>query len=214
VRELPADFVRQLERLSARYLGESDPRRQSGFSGGVERWRLEREPILEAIPASGELLDVGCANGHLLECLLQWAVLRGVRLTPFGVDLSPDLIALARERLSEFRTHFFCADAFTWQPPRRFRYVYAVWDCVPPEAFGQFVQHLLVQVTAPGGRLIVGAYGSRTRREAPAPVNALLTQLGHPVIGHASAGRPETARFAWIDAPSESPGAGAGAPGR
>jgi SAM-dependent methyltransferase len=201
VRELPADFIARLDRLSARYLSESDPRRQSGFSGGPERWRAERAAILEAIPASGELLDVGCANGHLLECLLQWALERGIELTPFGVDFSAALVALARERLPAFGEHFFCANAFDWRPPRRFTYVFAVWDCVPRAAFGQFVEHLLAHVAAPGGRLIVGAYGSRTRGEVPAPVDALLRQLGYPLIGWAACGDPETARFAWIDVP-------------
>jgi SAM-dependent methyltransferase len=199
VSEWPADFTQRLERLAARYLSERDPRRQSGFSGGRARWRAERAPLLAAIPHSGDFLDVGCANGHLLECLMQWALERGIELTPFGVDLAPALIALAQQRLPAFRTHFFCANACDWQPPRRFHYVYALWDCVPPAHFAQFVAHLRAVICAPGGRLIIGAYGSRTRAEAPAAVDVLLVQQGYTVVGRVSAGRPETARFAWVD---------------
>jgi SAM-dependent methyltransferase len=143
---------------------------------------------------------VGCANGYLLECLLQWGSERGVTLAPFGVDYSAGLIELARERLPMFRDHFHVADASVWIPPQRFQYVYCVFDCVPQSALGDFVEHLLCQVVAPGGRLILGAYGSRSRREAPAHVDELLADLGHVVTGWAIAGEPETARFAWIDA--------------
>ena len=197
---LPAQFLQRLAELETEYLRETDPIKQSGFSGGSERWRAERSPILSAIPASGSLLDVGCANGYLLECLLQWAGECGVTLTPFGVDCSAGLIALARERLPMFRDHFHVANALVWIPPQRFQYVYSVFDCVPQSALGDFVGHLLSQVVAPGGRLILGAYGSRSRREAPAHVDELLADLGHAVAGRAVAGQPETARFAWIDA--------------
>jgi SAM-dependent methyltransferase len=197
---LPAEFLQRLAELERAYLRETDPIKQSGFSGGAERWRTERSPILNAIPASGSLLDVGCANGYLLECLLQWACERGVTLTPFGVDCSAGLIELARERLPMFRGHFHVANASVWIPPQRFQYVYSVFDCVPESALGDFVEHLLSQVVAPGGRLILGAYGSRSRREVPVRLDELLANLGHVVAGSAVAGVPETARFIWIDA--------------
>jgi SAM-dependent methyltransferase len=199
-RELPEEFRRHLLQLEARYLRERDPLRQSGFSGGARRWRRERSPILDAIAVSGELLDVGCANGYLLECLRAWAAARGLTLTPFGLDCSAPLVALAQARLPQFRQHFFVANAWGWIPPRRFHYVYAVCDCVPPPHFGAFVAHLLAEVVAPHGRLIVGAYGSRTRRETPVRVEALLAEAGHALAGWTAAGVPETARFAWIDA--------------
>jgi SAM-dependent methyltransferase len=199
---LPTEFLERLRALERRYLRERDPRRQSGFSGGPQRWRAERAPLLEAIPASGALLDVGCANGYLLECLIEWAAARGVALTPFGVDCSAALIGLARQRLPQFQEHFYIANAWGWRPPRRFTYVYAVCDCVPPQSLAAFVQHLLSCVTAPGGRLIVGAYGSRARGEPAARIDALLAAAGFSVAGGRSAGEPETARFAWIDAAS------------
>ena len=70
--QLPADFLQRVRELESVYLGEADPIRQSGFSAGPERWCAERAPILEAITASGSLLDIGCANGYLLECLIEW----------------------------------------------------------------------------------------------------------------------------------------------
>jgi SAM-dependent methyltransferase len=198
--ELPASFLQHLSGLEAAYLRETDPIRQSGFRGGAERWRAERSPLLRAIPASGTLLDVGCANGYLLECLVRWGSESGLALTPFGVDCGAGLIALARQRLPGFADHFFLANAWGWTPPRRFQYVYAVFDCVPRSAFGEFVEQLLSGAVAPGGRLILGAYGSRSRGEPPAPLHVMLTDLGYVVAGSITAGMPETVRFAWIDA--------------
>jgi SAM-dependent methyltransferase len=196
---LPPAFLDHLATLEAAYLRESDPIKQSGFSGGPERWRAERSPILDAISTSGDLLDIGCANGHLLECSSSWAAARGLALTPFGIDCSAALVALARERLPNFRDNFWVANAWGWTPPRRFQYVYSVFDCVPRANLGAFTQQLLDNVVAPGGRLILGAYGSRARHEPSAPIDAILTELGYGIAGSTSIGTPETARFAWIN---------------
>jgi SAM-dependent methyltransferase len=198
---LPAPFLEHLAALESAYLRESDPIKQSGFSGGPERWRTERAPILDAISTNGDLLDIGCANGHLLECLVQWAGERGLALTPFGIDCSAALVALARERLPNSRDNFWVANAWGWTPPRRFHYVYSVFDCVPRANLGTFAKQLIRDVVAPGGRLIFGAYGNRTRHEPPARIDVMLTDLGYEVAGSTSAGSPATARFAWIDKP-------------
>jgi hypothetical protein len=94
VSALPDGFLIELAALPEAYLRHTDPIRQSGFGGGAERWRLEREPILEGIDRSGSLLDIGCANGYLLECLVSWGRERHVELEPYGLDISQDLISL------------------------------------------------------------------------------------------------------------------------
>lgn len=197
---LPPEFLSHLGTLEAAYLSSDDPLRQSGFGGGHARWRVERSPILDAIGGSGTLLDVGCANGYLLESLASWGGERGLTLTPFGVDCSARLITLARQRLPRFAQHFFVANAWGWVPPRRFQYVYSVYDCVPRAYFAAFVDHLVNEVTAPGGRLILGAYGSGARGQPPAAIDRMLIESGFTVIGSATAGMPPMARFAWIDA--------------
>ena len=131
---LPAEFLSQLEALERAYLRESDPIRQSGFAGGAARWRAEREPILDAFKGDGDLLDVGCANGYLAECLVAWGRERGLKLVPFGVDQGAALVALAWRRLPEFAAQFWVANAWEWRPPRRFHYFYALHDCVPHES--------------------------------------------------------------------------------
>ena len=57
----------------------------------------ETEPILNAIAQSGDLLDIGCVNGYLLESLLTRGQERGLEITPYGLDIGAGLIALARQ---------------------------------------------------------------------------------------------------------------------
>src|SRR3712207_1029579 len=59
--------------LAASYLSDDDPRWQSGFDGDAELWRQAREPVLDCVDGDGTFLDVGCATGHLMECLARWA---------------------------------------------------------------------------------------------------------------------------------------------
>lgn len=197
--QLPREFLQAVEALEPAYLASGDPIRQSGFGGGAERWRLERGPVLEAIEESGDLVDVGCANGYLAECLTAWAAERGISLVPHGIDLGPKLIAEAKRRMPAYAVNFDVANAWDWHPERRFRYVYSLSDCVPGEMLGEYVERLLDRAVARGGRLIVGAYGSRSRGTPPLPIGDMLAGLGHAVAGRAFGGEPPLTAFAWID---------------
>lgn len=56
-------------------------------------------PIVEAIDRSGAFLDVGCANGLLMESVAPWS---RFAIEPYGVDFAPGLVELARSRLSRW----------------------------------------------------------------------------------------------------------------
>jgi SAM-dependent methyltransferase len=203
MRQLPDDFIAGLEATAAAYLTHSDPIRQSGFGGGEVRWRAEREPILDAVNRPGTLIDIGCANGYLLECLEGWATARGLRIDPFGLDISPALIERARARFPGREDHFCLGNAWTWDPPRRFEFVYSLYDCVPETYLVDYVRGLLARVVAPGGRLILGAYGSRTRNLPAFDVAAFMRTMGLAVVGETTVGSVPEAQFAWTDAAAE-----------
>jgi len=198
VTQLPADFLSQAEALEDAYLQSLDPIRQSGFGGGAERWRAERSPILEAVVDDGDLLDIGCANGYLAECLVEWATERSIHLTPHGIDIGPKLIAEAKRRLPAFAGNFHVANGWDWQPGRRFRYVYTLSDSVPPEMLAEYVERLLDRLVEPGGRLIVGSYGSRSRSTPPLPIGEILASYGHVVAGRSWGGDAPITAFAWV----------------
>ena len=200
-RPLPAAFLRQLAELEAAYLRASDPIAQSGFHGGPVRWRAEREPILDAITEDGDILDVGCANGYLLECLVGWGRERGLMLTPYGLDQGARLIELARGRFSGLEDHFSVGNAWDWEPPRTFRYVYQLLDVIPDEYLAAHLPRLLARFVAPGGRLIVGDYGSHSRGIPARDVAAVLRGAGLTVAGTSVADSVQRTRFAWVGRP-------------
>jgi SAM-dependent methyltransferase len=197
--KLPDAFLKEIKALESAYLKYDDPIMQSGFSGGSKRWRQEREPILNAVYSDGDFLDVGCANGYLLECLVEWGKERTVKLTPFGIDIGSKLIKLAQKRLPEFADNFYVGNAWDWNPPRKFKYVYTLHDCVPKEYLKEFIIRLLTKTVAPGGRLILGSYGSRSHKIAPFDVDKFLNSYGLVVSGTAQGGRPPITKFAWVD---------------
>jgi trans-aconitate methyltransferase len=154
------------------------------------------------VEADGAFLDVGCANGHLMECLHAWAKEDGIGLDPWGVDISTELVALARDRLPQWRDQIFVGNALDWRPPRRYDFVRTSVGYVPSHRRPDFLRHLLDDVVEPGGRLIVGVFNEEQEHAA---LEAAATAWGFDVAGRTERPHPDTAelvrRTFWIDAP-------------
>jgi SAM-dependent methyltransferase len=138
------------EWFDARYLATDDPRAQSGFTGSEARWEAARRAIVRGIDAPGTFLDVGCANGLLMESAERWSA---SPIEAWGVDFAPGLVALAKRR---FGDRVFEADIATWTPPRAFDFVHVRLDMLD-----------LRDVRAFGRRIIVSSDGSFRRPESP-----------------------------------------------
>jgi hypothetical protein len=184
--------------LEAAYLDSDDPVVQSGFSGGRERWIAERSPLVEAINRDGDFLDVGCANGLLAADVVEWAASAGYRIEPHGVDLGSTLVALASKRLHQHAHNFTAADAWQWRPTQRWTYVYSMLDLTPEDLRCEWL-HRLFGWVEDGGRLIVGSYGSRSRKEPPVQVAEVLSRCGFTVSGESWGGHGPITRFAWAE---------------
>jgi SAM-dependent methyltransferase len=156
--QLDAWFEQIHHVLETAYLAQNEPWRQSGMSGPYERWESLRKPIADCIDRNGAFLDIGCANGYLLECCLRWTAERGLRIDPYGVDISASLIELARQRLPRLESHFYTANAYTWDPPRAFTFVRTELVYVPRELELAYIRRLLERCVEPGGCLLVANY--------------------------------------------------------
>jgi len=158
------------------YLRGSNPREQSGFGGDERRWEVARRPVVTAIDRDGTFLDVGCANGYLLESVVRWWT---QRIEPYGLDFAPRLVALARRRLSQWRDRIFLGEAMTWDPPHRFDFVRTELGYARPGCERELVERLLQHVLTPGGKLIVCSYGSPRSGQATEPVGKSPRSWGY-----------------------------------
>jgi hypothetical protein len=197
-----ADNRRTLERG---YLRGTTPQQGSGFSGGPGEWRQARWHITEAIDADGTFLDVGCANGLLMESTAAWCAERGLDVEPYGVEISPKLAELARRRLPQWADRIWVGNAAGWQPPddRRFDYVHILLDCAPRARRADLIRHHLAHTVRPGaGRLLVSDYAADPATGHPAAPETVRS-LGFRVAGQTSGGdRPGRVPLptAWINA--------------
>jgi trans-aconitate methyltransferase len=147
---------RVADALTSAYLLEDDPRWQSGFDGDSRLWREAREIILAPINCDGTFLDIGCATGYLMECLQVWAQERQRSLMMYGLELSPALVAAARNRAPDLANRIFEGNILDWIPPHRFTFVHTGLEYVPSHRQSWLVRRLLDEFLEPGGRLIAG----------------------------------------------------------
>src|SRR5687767_5477948 len=152
--------------LEEAYLDADDPQGQSGLGGDAAHWERRRRVIADAIHRDGTFLDVGCANGLLMETLPAWAAARGYQIEPHGLDISPKLAALARQRLPAWADRIHVGNVMTWEPPRRYDFVRTELVYVPPGREPHLIERLMERVVAPGGRLVLCAYRPRGESDA------------------------------------------------
>jgi SAM-dependent methyltransferase len=168
--ELAAWFRNVRDVLETAYVANDEPWQQSGMSGPAERWEALRKPIADCIDHSGSFLDIGCANGYLLECCMAWTAERGIHIEPYGLDFSPRLIQLAQQRLLHIADHFFLGNVWEWHPPQQFDFVRTELVYVPGEYEQQYVTLLLQRYVKPDGRLLIANYSEGS----PHPERGLL----------------------------------------
>jgi SAM-dependent methyltransferase len=149
--------------LSDAYLADDDPRWQSGFDGSEILWREARSLVLLAAPIRGSFLDVGCANGYLLESIAEWAPQRGQQLDLYGLELDPELAATARRRLPELASHIYTGNVSDWVPPKRFDCVRTGLEYVPAGGEVALLSRIALEFVEDGGRVLVGPINDAAR---------------------------------------------------
>ena len=162
----PEQVVASYDRLADRGLDVS----AYGFA------QIER--AIAFVKNKGVVLDVGCGTGRLMEALDR----HGFRTD--GLDVSPAMIALARDRHPEAR--LFHADICRWELPRSYDLIVA-WDSVwhVPLAEQEAVLTKLCRGLSAGGVLVFTAGGT------DAPHEKQGSCMGPPMY-HATLGVPKT----------------------
>ncbi|HEV8468335.1 MAG TPA: class I SAM-dependent methyltransferase [Candidatus Limnocylindria bacterium] len=196
--------ARVAEIIRPAYLAATTPQAQSGFSGDASAWEHARGIIANAIDRDGTFLDIGCANGLLIETLVRWCAAKGIAIEAYGLDIVPELAALARARLPRYADRIFVGNGLNWVGPTRFDFVRAGLEYVPGRRRGDFVAHLVRDVVADDGRLVIGVYNED--RDAVPTLESIVQGWGYRVTGRSA--RPhrtrvnELQRVFWVDGPA------------
>jgi SAM-dependent methyltransferase len=181
------------------YLAARSPQAQSGFSRDQAGWEQARRPLLQAVEGNGTFLDIGCANGYLMECLQRWAGQDGIALEVYGLEISRELAELARRRLPQWRDRIWTGNAYDFQPQMPFDFVRTGLDYVPSSRRPEYVRRLLTKYLRPGGRLIIGM---QTELRSEESVESALAGWGHAIAGRVVVPHPDPRamrRAFWID---------------
>ena len=111
---------------------------------------------------------------------------------------------LARGLHPDLADRIWTGSVMRWPPPRRFTYVTALEDQVPPNRLGDLVGRLLDVFVERGGRLIISAYANHD--EVPRDLFGDLDACGHEPSGRILIERPQRGPLitAWLDKPSAS----------
>jgi hypothetical protein len=173
------------------YLAAGTPEGGSGSSRDAAGWERARSLIADAVEPGQTFLDIGCANGHLMASMAEWAAVE-----PYGLEISPELAELARSRLPHWAERIWVGNALAWTPQRRFDVVRTGLDYVPPPKRRRLVEHLLSYAS----RVVVGVFNEergdrRLERE--------VAGWGFEIAGRADRRHPHPQldyRVFWIDA--------------
>jgi demethylmenaquinone methyltransferase/2-methoxy-6-polyprenyl-1,4-benzoquinol methylase len=104
---------------------------------------------IDAFAPTGDVLELACGPGTWTERLLRYAT------TLTAVDASPEMLALAAEKVGDQRVRFIHADLFAWRPDRTYDVVFfGFWlSHVPLERFESFWAMVATCLRA-GGRVL------------------------------------------------------------
>ena len=120
----------------------------------------EPEAALETFAPAGDVLELACGPGTWTLELLRHAD------TVTALDASPEMLAIASDRVGDERIRFVRADVFEWQADRRYDVVFfGFWlSHVPMERFEEFWSRVEGWLE-PGGRVFFVDDAYRTPEE-------------------------------------------------
>jgi len=141
--------------LEESYMRYKEPWKQAGFLVDEAAWKECRQPIADCIDKSGTLLDIECTNGYLLESLIKWTAERGLKVTPYGIDISDKLLVLARVRLHQYKDNLFQGSAPHWANPIKFDFIRVELGYFLEENQEKYLNQLFNNYAAPDVKILL-----------------------------------------------------------
>jgi SAM-dependent methyltransferase len=191
------------ELIKHSYLAGATPYAQAGHRGNAESWQASRGFIARAIEQSGSFLDVGCASGIMMESVARWGGEKGLQIEPYGLEIVPELVELARRRLPHWKDRIVQGNIRSWAPAGDlFDMVLIRPEYAPPGRRADLIRHVFDKVVAPGGRLIV-LEGTEDRMGGGGEsllAGSQLSANGRVQVPHPADSRL-VRRLFWIDKP-------------
>ena len=174
------------EELETAYLKNEKPWERSGFYISENAWVACRKPIADCVEKSGSFLDIGCANGYLLECVLRWTAEKGLVAIPYGIDLSEKLVNLAKKRLPKYSENFCTGNGFFWKNPVKFDYIRTELVYVPDDYRQQYLGRIIALYLTEDGKLLVTQYRNRKESVETPWFDRILRGWGFNITGKIS----------------------------
>jgi 2-polyprenyl-3-methyl-5-hydroxy-6-metoxy-1,4-benzoquinol methylase len=139
--ELLAEQARYYRQRAAEYDATAYPDSEAA------RARIGR--LVAAMRPAGEVLEIACGTG-------MWTgALAAPASSVTAMDAAPEMVQIARARVSAARVKFVVADVFSWAPPGRFDTVFfAFWLSHVPSARLDGFLTTATDAVAPEGRLL------------------------------------------------------------
>jgi SAM-dependent methyltransferase len=175
-------------------------RRHSGWND-----RIWHERFIDRLPAGAEVLDIGCGAGFPVAAHMH---ARGLRVT--GVDSSPTMISLCRQRLPD--QEWLVADMRSLSLGRCFAGVLA-WDSFfhldhysQRSMFAIFASHaqpgaMLMFNSGPAHGEAIGSYRGDPLYHAslaPSEYRSLMTEAGFETVDHVVEDPRAGGRTVWL----------------
>ena len=122
----------------------------TGQTEDLQRAFARARDLLQQLAPVEQMLELACGTGTWTHALLPL----GQELT--AIDASPEMLALARQKVGNAFVQFQQADRFQWQPRQQYDLVFfANWlSHVPPQRLNAFVG-TVARAVRPGGSLAI-----------------------------------------------------------
>jgi 2-polyprenyl-3-methyl-5-hydroxy-6-metoxy-1,4-benzoquinol methylase len=133
--------------------------------GDVVAARARIAGLVAQMRPGGTVLEIACGTGLWTEALA------GVAETVTAIDVAPEALAIARDRVSANNVTFEAADIFSWKTAARFDVIFfSAWlSHVPMGRFEEFWQMLRGRLTAGGRVLFVDEHAEDRDKETYLP---------------------------------------------